>query len=255
MSTLAESRGFRLGVLLIGLLFVAASLYSSVLAAGTTELSSSSDNVLTDGQVSISVPSSAVGSWSDHSLSSGDTDVTTDLPEGITAGSVSFELSILDADSAAVDESFSDSIAITITYNDSDVDAAEGNPARLSLYKYDSDFDKWFELNTKLDIINGTVSTNVTGAGSFSLGGKAAPAPSTPTPEATAEYKHPLWTPVHTPVPPATATEVVPPTATPLPPEPGDVAPTSGLLVGLMIIALTMMSAGGYYIRQTRVVK
>ncbi len=249
MSTLAESRGFRFGILLAGLLLVAASLYSSVLAAGTTELSSSSDNILTDGQVTVSVPSAAVGSWSDHSLSSGASEVTTALPDGVSAGSASFALSVLDADSAAVDEAFARSITITISYNDSDVDAAEGNPARLSIYKYDSNFDKWFELNTKLNIIDGTVSTNVTGTGSFALGGKAAPPPSTPTPEPTAKFKHPLWTPVATTVPPAT------PTATPLPPEPGDVAPTSGLLLGLMIVALTLMSAGGYYIRQTKALK
>ena len=249
MSTFAESRGFRLGILLIGLLFVAASLYSSVLAAGTTELSSSSDNTLTDGQVSIDIPVSAVGDFDGYSVNSEASGITTVLPEGVTAGSTSFTLSVLDTDSTAVDDPFSDSITITVTYNDSDVDAADGNPGRLSLYKYDADFDKWFELTTRLSIIDGSVSTNVTGSGSFSLGGKAAPAPSTPTPEATEVFKHPRWTPVHTAVPP------VPPTATPLPPEPGDVAPTSGLLVGLMIIALTLMSAGGYYIRQTKAVK
>ena len=68
MSTFAESRGFRLGILLIGLLFVAASLYSSVLAAGTTELSSSSDNTLTDGQVSIHIPVSSVGDFDGYSV-------------------------------------------------------------------------------------------------------------------------------------------------------------------------------------------
>ena len=46
--------------------------------------------------------------------------------------------------------------------------------------------------------------------------------------------------------------QVVTPTATLLPPTPGDVAPGSDLLIGLLIAAFILIAAGGYYLRYSR---
>ena len=52
-------------------------------------------------------------------------------------------------------------------------------------------------------------------------------------------------------VPAATAEPVVEPTATLLPPTPGDIAPGSGFVLGLVVMALVLISAGGYYMKES----
>ena len=106
MSALTESRGFRYGFLMVGLLFVAVSLYSSVLAAGSTDLSADSGSTLTDGSISITVPAGAVSEAS--TLSTSDSAVSTALPDGVTAGSVAFEMTL------SGDDSFSDSVFLVV---------------------------------------------------------------------------------------------------------------------------------------------
>jgi hypothetical protein len=240
MSALTGSLGFRYGFLTVGLFFVAVFLYSSVLAAGSIELSADTNSTLTDGQISVTVPKGSVSEA--LTLSTSANTVSSALPDGVTEGSTAFDLAL------SGDASFTDSVSIVVSYNDADIAAADNNPARLSIYKHDASFDKWFELNTKLDIIDKTITTQVTSGGSFTVGGKAAPPQSTPTPAATEEYKHPRWTPT-----PGAPTAI--PTATALPPEPGDFAPGSGMLIGLLIAAVVLMSSGGYYLSQARGLK
>ena len=56
---------------------------------------------------------------------------------------------------------------------------------------------------------------------------------------------------VAAPVATATAEPTAEPTATLLPPTPGDVAPGSGFVLGLVVMALVLISAGGYYMKES----
>ena len=60
------------------------------------------------------------------------------------------------------------------------------------------------------------------------------------------------YSPVFNTEPPGAIQPQVDPTATLLPPTPGDVAPGSNLLIGLLIAAFILIAAGGYYLRQSR---
>jgi hypothetical protein len=60
------------------------------------------------------------------------------------------------------------------------------------------------------------------------------------------------YSPVFNTEPPSAIQPQVDPTATLLPPTPGDVAPGSDLLIGLLIAAFILIAAGSYYLRQSR---
>ena len=60
------------------------------------------------------------------------------------------------------------------------------------------------------------------------------------------------YSPVFNTDPPSAIQPQVDPTATLLPPTPGDVAPGSNLLIGLLIAAFILIAAGSYYLRQSR---
>ena len=123
-------------------------------------------------------------------------------------------------------------------YTDEDVQAAQGNPQRLVLYKYDSIFQAWTPLSTSVNLADRTLQAKVSRLSFFALLGQPQPRTPTPTPEAT--------------LLPGVATPTAVPTATLLPPTPGDVAPGSSLLIGLLIAAFILIAAGSYYLRQSR---
>ena len=123
---------------------------------------------------------------------------------------------------------------ITINYSDADLAAAEGNPTRLTIYKYDAAFQTWSPLTTSVNVVDGTISTSASRLSSFAVVGF--PQPPTPTP-----------TPTATPLPGVIPRQLRLPTAypaadgyqpgdcpRPLPCRPvvGDVAPTSSLMIG-----------------------
>ena len=259
MTGIKEARVFFHRLLILGILLVLVSVYlgpwQGIASAQTVE----------EGSVSISVPSAP--STVDLVVLTAKTssDVPGSAPTGYSWGTVFFELTQVDSDGAAVDsDSFSSPIKVDIAYSDADVAAAEGNPARLAAHRYDSSFGEWTELATTLDVTSGTLTTYVSDLGFFALIGE--PQPPAPTPTATTapkaafvpyvateKYGESTATPVPVPATAtATATAVpVVPTATLLPPTPGDVSPGSNLLVGLFVLALIMISAGVYQLRHT----
>ena len=138
---------------------------------------------------------------------------------------------------------FRQHITISVSYDDEDVQAAEGNPGRLVLQKYDSLFGTWTPLTTTFDPVTKTVQAQVSQLSFFALMGQEQPPTPTPTPTATLRPGEATHTPT---IEPGT------PTSTLLPPTPGDVAPGSGLLIGLLIAAFILIAAGGYYLRQSK---
>ena len=187
-----------------------------------------------DGKVTVIIPSTApVGSGYIMYEPKTSADSPKALGSGLAFGSAIFQLNVLDL-TGAVDTGarFWRPITVEIKYSDEDVAAAEGNPTRLTVYKYDTVLQAWTPLTTSADMVNKTVKAQVTRTSLFALVGQAQPPAPTPTPTPTLR--------------PGVAT----PTATAVPPPAGDVAPGSGLLVGLLIAAVVLMGAGGYYLRQ-----
>ena len=195
-----------------------------------------------DGKVTITIPTLAPpGSFFLLYAPKAAADVPAAPPAGLAFGSTLFDLSVVDlAGVLAPDTLFLDPITLSVTYTDADVQAAEGNPARLGLYKYDPLFGVWTSLTTSVNTANKTVEAKVSRLSFFALMGQDQPPTPTPTPTAT------LLPGV------ATSTVPPPPTATLLPPTPGDVAPGSGFLIGLMLAAFILIAAGGYYLRQSK---
>ena len=147
---------------------------------------------------------------------------------------------------------FDGQVAISIAYSDADLAAAEGNPTRLTIYKYDTSFQTWSALTTSVNVVEGTVSTTVSRLSFFAVVGFPQPPTPTPTPTSTPLPGIATVTPTATATRPPTSTRRPTSTVTPVPPVVGDVAPTSSLLIGLVIVAFVLMAAGGYYLRQNR---
>jgi len=213
------------------------------IAAGTASTLTSGDGVVT-----VSVPAAApveAGTLSYEPKVEAQAPAA--APAGLAFGSTLFDLSVLDLNNDPIqDYRFGTPITISVMYTDDDVQAAEGNPGRLVLYKYDMVLQAWIPLNTTFDPVTKSVQAQVSRLSFFALMGQAQPPTPTPTPTAT------LLPGVATPTPTVTPTPEPAPTATLLPPTPGDVAPGSGLLTGLLIAAFILMAAGGYYLRSSR---
>ena len=194
-------------------------------------------------------------------------DAPAGAPSGMTFSSVLFTLNQVDAaGTVTAGAAFNSTINISISYNDADVAAAEGNPGRLVLYKYNVASGTWHALATTLSAADKTVSASVRSLSFFALVGQPIPPAPTPTPAATptsvsvsaghssltlAEILAGATATVAAPVATATAEPTAEPTATLLPPTPGDVAPGSGFVLGLVVMALVLISAGGYYMKES----
>ena len=191
-------------------------------------------------------------------------DAPSGAPSGMTFASVLFTLNQVDADgTVTTGAEFNSPINISIGYNDTDVAAAEGNPGRLVVYKYNVSSGQWDALATSLDSANKTVNASVRSLSFFAVVGQPIPPAPTPTPTGTptgvsVAAAHSSLTLAEvlagaTVVPAATAEPVVEPepTATLLPPTPGDIAPGSGVVLGLVVMALVLISAGGYYMKES----
>jgi len=192
-----------------------------------------------DGKVTVTIPSLAPpGSFFLLYKPEAVADAPAAPPAGLAFGTVLFDLSVVDlAGVPAPHTNFLSPVTLSATYTDADLEAAEGNPSRLGLYKYDQSFGTWTALTTSFNSSNNTVQAAVSRLSFFALMGQAQPPTPTPTPTAT--------------LLPGAATSV-PPTATLLPPTPGDVAPGSGFLMGLLIAAFILIAAGSYYLRQSK---
>lgn len=201
------------------------------------------------GMVTVDVPATApveAGTLSYVPMAAEDAPAS--APAGTAFASTLFELSVLDANSdPIVDYSLGASITISVKYTDDDLQAADGNPGRLILQKYDTVLQAWTALNTAFDPATGTVRAQSSRLGFFALIGQELPP--TPTPTATATLLPGVATSTPTAEPPTPTAE---PTATLLPPAPGDVTPGSGMLIGLLVLAFVLIASGGYYLRQSK---
>ena len=104
-------------------------------------------------------------------------------PARLAFGTALFELAMTDPSGTPVsDTQFHIPITSSIKYTDEDVRAAEGNPARLIIQKYDTVFRAWTPLYTIFDPVTNTVQAHVTRLSFFALMGQ--PQPPTPTPTA-----------------------------------------------------------------------
>jgi hypothetical protein len=254
MPRIKEAKGFFHSFLIIGILIVTASLYSTVWAAAPSQgstppvavppggalesFTTATSSTLTapDGNVTVTIPSGAAKAtgWLQYTpKTSADSPVAP--PAGLAFASAIFELTGMDESGvAASSTSFLTPVTISVNYTTADVTAAQGNPHRLTLAKYDTVFEAWTLLTTSIDLTGKTAQTKVSSMSLFALLGQPQPPTPTPTPEATLQAGQ------------------VTPTATLLPPTPGDIAPGSGMLMGLLIAAFIMIAAGSYYLRQTR---
>jgi hypothetical protein len=195
-----------------------------------------------DGKVTVTIPASAPsGSFFIVYTPQVDADAPAVPPTGLAFGTALFDLSVIDLTGVpAPGTRFLSPITLSLTYTDEDVQAAQGNPHRLVIYKYDPVFAVWTKLTTSVNLADRTVEAKVSLLSFFALMGQSQPPTPTPTPTAT-------------PLPgAATAVPTAVPTATLLLPTPGDVAPGSGLLIGLLIAAFILIAAGSYYLRQSK---
>jgi len=261
MTGIKEARVFFHSLLILGILLALVSVYFGSWQSSASAQTGAKIVSTADGLVSISVP----GAPTTVDLVVLGARSSSDVPgpaseqlesENLSLGSVVFDLSQVDADGVAVDSaSFSSPIKVTIQYSDADVAAAHGNPARLSVQRYDSSLG-WTALTTSINLSEETLTTYVSTLGLFAVIGQ--PQPPAPTPTATkvpkaafVPYSAATEYGVSTAVPPAPTETPIPPTATLLPPTPGDVSPGSNLLVGLFVLAMVMISAGVYQLRHT----
>ena len=193
-----------------------------------------------DSKIAVTIPSGApVGAgWLLYTPET-QADAPAAPPAGLAFGTAIFSLTGIDASGAVTPSTrFHTPITISVQYTDPDVQAAEGNPTRLVLYKYDTVFEAWTPLTTSANLADKTLQASVSRLSFFALLGQ--PQPPTPTPTPTATLR------------PGQATPTGLSTATLLPPTPGDVAPGSGLLIGLLIAAFILIAAGSYYLRQSK---
>ncbi|MDE2861635.1 MAG: hypothetical protein OYI31_01510 [Chloroflexota bacterium] len=290
MPALRESKGLLYTLIVVGILALVASLYLTAWA-GSPQSASAQDagTTSTDGEATEEAPAPeipvpdggamvALTPGTAETLSSPDGKVTVSIPasgpraagylvyepttardaeapapDGGSFGDTLFELTGYDEAGASMASVRFDSAAtITIKYSEADLSAADSNPARLAIYKYDSAFQTWSRLTSSVDVVNGTISTSVSRLSHFAVVGFPAPPTPTPLPTSTPLPGVPTATPIPTATRPPTATSPPTATPTPLPPVVGDVAPTSGLMIGLVAVALVLMAAGGYYLRQSR---
>ena len=190
-----------------------------------------------DSRITVTIPSGApkAPGWLMYTPRTS-AQAPTPLPAGLKFGSAIFDLTGIDhTGTVSASTSFHSPITILVKYTDADVTAAEGNPARLVIYKYDDVLNAWTPLTTSFNSATKTVQAGASRVSFFALVGQ--PQPPTPTPTVTPTLR---------------PGQVGAPTSTLLPPTPGDIAPSSGLLVGLLIVAFVLIAAGSYYLRQSK---
>ena len=149
------------------------------------------------------------------------------LPAGIAQARKPFEIKVADTSGATIDNpKLNECITIKAGYDAGDVAAAGGNEDLLRLIKRDGRTGDWVILTTRNDRIRDELSAPVCSTLSvFAIGVKAAPQVVAATPAAT---------------------------ATAIPPAPGDVSPSSNLLIGLMVAGIILAISGAFYLRTAR---
>ena len=233
------SRGLRRGTTLAVLLtfIVIASLaVASLVSAQTPEL--------------ISAPESASVGTSGGTLSFASGDVTVKVPDGATSGTIDlsytpwtaatspaaapsgtvfgsqlFELDVSIGGVAQTSYAFSGFVQVTIQYTDADkAQAAGGRDDNVDLYVYDAAFNRWNQdASAVQDIVNKSLTSSQTALGAAGASGFAI-----------------VITTSSGASGPGEAT----------PPAAGDIAPGSGLLIGIALAGAILVLGGGYLFRR-----
>lgn len=155
-----------------------------------------------------------------------------------------FDLTSYDSDGNKATVSILNPVTIIAKYTNPDAAAAlNGSATNLRILSYDSSTGAWTTLTTSVDIAAQTLTAQTTHFSFYAVGSQD-PGPQTPadllTPTATPKPATP------TPTPTATATP------TPRPPVTGDFAPSSGMVLGMLIIGFLLVTGGSTYLAQTR---
>ena len=134
----------------------------------------------TGAPIAISIPAGAIDSGTASAVnivvvSSGDVPVPPDsATEGLTSNTFKFGSTIIDIqwydDSGSALSSFTLNrpAQICVPFVQSDIDGAAGGPDGLSIWRYNG--TGWVELNSAVNISNGTVCANTSSFSSFALG-------------------------------------------------------------------------------------
>ena len=173
-----------------------------------------------DGAVKIAIPQGALSQDVDISYTalSGDA-VPAAPPAGTALGSNVFSLAVEPA------TTFGRAVNITIAYNADDVQAGGANYTNVKLYVYDVAFKEWQVIDAAIRDIPGltltTQQTDLARSYAIIVTGAVAPTPD--------------------PTPPPAETDT------------GDLAPGTGLLLGLAAAGLLLVLGGGYlFLRRPR---
>ena len=146
-------------------------------------------------------------------------------PNGTLFGSQIFSLDVLDSNGVyQTTQSFSGFIQVTVPYTDADkAQASGGRDDNVDLYVYDAAFKRWNrDASAIQDVVNKSLTSSQTALGAAGASGFAIVI-----------------------TPPAGA---VPGGATP--PAAGDIAPGSGLLIGIALAGAILILGGGYLFRR-----
>ena len=155
------------------------------------------------------------------------------LGPGQSFGSQVFDLEVWDESGTTISRFiFFRPITITLFYTNADVTLADGNPYNLVIATYDTGLGAWTPFRTIIDPVAKTATAQVTHTSAFALLAQE-PLVAPPTPPTGEGIDASLLTPVTTP------------------PIVGGVTPSSGFLVGLLIVAIVLIASGAYYLRQT----
>ncbi len=134
-----------------------------------------------------------------------------------------FELNTHDANGVAKSMVLIKSVTVTANYTADDVAGAPQNsPINLKIMRYNESNSTWTSLNTTVDLAAQTLSAKIKSFSLFAVAGVEPPLQVIPT-----------------------STPVGLPTT-------GDVSPSSGLLLGLLLAGFLMIVAGGTYLAQSR---
>jgi len=181
-----------------------------------------------DAKISLAAPSGAVTKTVQIEVKPID---VADVPAPPSSSFIrdAFELNVYDDKGVAnTTTSFTNTLTLTVKYTTDDLAFAGGDATKLVIMRYHSASKKWIAQNTQLDLVNKTVWASLRSLSTFAL--VAQPAPG----------REPTPTPTATPKPE--------PTATPMPPVVGDVAPSNGLVLGIIALGLALVATGGIYL-------
>lgn len=185
----------------------------------------------TDGRVNVDVPVGGVPTLLDVQI----TDLSrSDVPpvSGVDALQLTgpqFRVEVLAGGTPLDPFTFTKSVSINVTYTDADIGGVDTGEAQLRLVRWSPVIAQWVNVGGGIDPITKTLTALTRRPGLYSL---AAPLPPpTPTPEDGATPQA---------------------TSTPDTPSVGDISPSTGLLLAVVLLGFLLVTTGVYYFRTPR---